>query len=66
MNNNYAAACHAVNGGIDMCGKEQFLQDLWVNDSLHMSFDDLIFAIRLNGFKYVGATSKRLILERIQ
>ena len=49
-----------------MCGNEQFLQNLWTDDSLDMSFDDLIFAIRLNGFKYVGATSKRLILERIQ
>jgi hypothetical protein len=49
-----------------MCGNEQFLQNLWVNDSVEMSFDDLLFAVRLNGFRYLGATSKRLILEKVQ
>jgi len=66
LNNNYADACHAVNGGIDMCGNEQFLQNLWVNDGVEMSFDDLLFAVRLNGFRYIGATSQRLILEKVQ
>jgi hypothetical protein len=48
-----------------MCGNEQFLQRLWTDDSVEMSFDDLLFAVQLTGFNYLGATSKRLILERI-
>lgn len=49
-----------------MCLIEHYLQGLWLNDSINMSMDDLIFTIRLNGFKYLGATSKRLILEKMQ
>ena len=48
-----------------MCGNEQFLQRLWTDDSIDMSEDDLLFAIRLNGFKLLGRNSKRLFLEKI-
>jgi len=48
-----------------MCRAEQYLQNLWVDDSVEMSFDDLLSAVQINGFNYLGATSKRLFLERI-
>lgn len=49
-----------------MCLTEQYLQDLWVNDSIDMTFDELLLAIKLNGFHLVGMTSKRLFLEQTQ
>ena len=49
-----------------MCRAEQYLQMVWNDDQYEMSFDDLLAAIKTNGFKYVGATSKRLILEKVK
>ena len=46
--------------------REAFLNLLWVNDHIEMTFKDLLRAIKCNGFHLVGMTSKRLILESIQ
>jgi len=49
-----------------MCQNEKFLQMIWTTDSIEMSFDDLLRAVKCNGFRLIGMTSKRLILESIQ
>ena len=43
-----------------------FLNLLWLNDEYDMTMCDLLRAIQVNGFKYIGATSNRLILEVLQ
>ena len=46
--------------------REAFLNLLWVNDHIEMTFKDLLRAIKCNGFRLIGMTSKRLVLEPIQ
>ena len=46
--------------------REAFLNLLWVNDHIEMTFNDLLRAIKCNGFRLIGMTNKRLILEQLQ
>ena len=46
--------------------REAFLNLLWVNDHIDMTFAVLLRAVKCNGFRLIGMTSKRLVLEILQ